>query len=57
MFKIKKSEETVNRTLRFPETLLNKMYEIAQKEGISFNNLVVQCCEYALDHISENNKT
>ena len=53
MFKVRKSEETVNRTFRFAESLLNKMSEIAQNEGVSLNNFVIQCCEYAINDMAD----
>ncbi len=54
MFKIKHTEETVNRTFRFPKSLLDKMSEIAQNENVSLNSFVIQCCEYAIDNLQEN---
>ena len=56
MFKVRHTEETANRTFRFPKTLLDKMAIVAQKEKISLNNFVIQCCEYAMDNFqsSEN---
>ena len=48
MFKIRQTEETVNRTFRIPKSLLDKMAEISQNEGVSLNSFVVQCCEYAI---------
>ena len=50
MFKIKKNEH-INKTFRLPTELVKRMEEIAQNKGISLNNLVVQCCEYALENI------
>ena len=35
-----------------PLELVKKMEVIAQAHTISLNNLVVQCCEYALDNMS-----
>ncbi len=51
MFKIKKTEYT-NKTFRMPLELVKKMEVIAQEQKISLNNLVVQCCEYALDNMN-----
>ncbi len=51
MFIVKKLEYK-NKTFRIPLELMNKMEYIALKRGVSLNNLVVQCCEYALDNIS-----
>ena len=58
MFTIKKSEY-INKTFRIPTDLNKKLEVIAQDRGISLNNLVVQCCEYALENIesdAEENK-
>lgn len=53
MFKVRKTQETVNRTFRFPKTLMDKMSTIAQQENVSLNSFVVQCCEYALENIEK----
>lgn len=50
MFTVRHTEETTNRTFRFPKSLLDKMSVIAQKENVSLNSFVVQCCEYAVDN-------
>ena len=51
-FKILKSE-MVNKTLRFPADLLEEMQTIAQNKGISLNNLVIQCCKFALENLEK----
>ena len=53
MFKIRHTEETVNRTFRFPETLIDRMSVIAQNENVSLNSLVIQCCEYAIENMAK----
>ncbi|MGM9552517.1 MAG: toxin-antitoxin system HicB family antitoxin [Clostridia bacterium] len=53
MFKVRHTEETINRTFRFPKSLLDKMSVIAQTENISLNSFVIQCCEYAIDNFQE----
>ena len=50
MFKIEKPE-MINKTFRFPLNLVNEMQELAQNKGVSLNNLVIQCCEYALKNL------
>ncbi|MGN0467844.1 MAG: hypothetical protein ACI4GY_03860 [Acutalibacteraceae bacterium] len=50
MFKVKR-EEFVNKTFRFPIDLVKKLEVIAQTEKVSLNNLVIQCCEYAIDNM------
>ena len=52
MFKIEKPE-MVNKTFRLPLELVERMQKLAQNEGISLNNLVMQCCEYALKNLSK----
>jgi len=53
MFKVRRAEETVNKTLRFPKPLLDKMSAIAQTEDVSLNSFVIQCCEYAIDNMQK----
>ena len=36
-----------------PEALIEELQTIADKNDISFNQLVVQCCEYALKHMNK----
>jgi len=50
MFKIEKPE-MINKTFRMPAKLVQEMQVIAQNKGVSLNNLVLQCCEYALKHL------
>ena len=50
MFNVKKIEY-VNKTFRMPAELVKTLEVIAQQQKISLNNLVVQCCEYALSNI------
>lgn len=54
-FIIKKTEY-VNKTFRITKELSNKLSEIAQKENISVNELVVQCCNFAIANMSEDKK-
>ena len=51
MFHVQKAEYT-NKTFRLPADLVDRLERIAQNNGISLNNLVVQCCEYALNDMS-----
>lgn len=41
----------INKTFRMPVNLVEKLLTLAQKNGVSLNNIVKQCCEYALDNI------
>ena len=55
MFKIdtKFKNANVSRTIRFTEDMSEELATLAQQNGISFNNLVLQCCRYALDDMEE----
>ena len=55
MFKIDSrfSNANVSRNIRFTEKLFDELNEVAGKNKISFNMLVLQCCRYALDHLDE----
>lgn len=44
-------QESVIRSIRLQEKLAEKMDRTAYKHNISFNRLVVQCCEYAMQHL------
>ena len=55
MFYVKKPE-MVNKTFRLPEDLVNQLSAVAQQQGVSMNNLVAQCCAYALAHLAEQPK-
>lgn len=54
-FIIKKPTSS-NRTIRMSDELIEKMGRIATEQGISFNQLVVQCCEFALEHLKTDDK-
>lgn len=49
MFTVKKPQNS-NKTIRMPDALIERLQRVADANDISFNQLVVQCCEYALDH-------
>ena len=52
MFKVQKTEY-INKTFRMPTELVKNMESIAQNQGVSLNNLVIQCCEYALANLEQ----
>ena len=56
MFEIKKPSSS-NKTIRMPDSLIEKLEQLAAAHDISFNQLVVQCCEYALDNMNDEKKT
>lgn len=52
MFKVVRPE-MVNKTFRMPAELVERLNVVAQSQKVSLNNLVCQCCEYALDNLSD----
>lgn len=52
MFEIKKTESS-NKTIRMSNELIQQLEELAQINNVSFNNVVVQCCEYALQNLQK----
>ncbi|MDY6314415.1 MAG: hypothetical protein SPL89_04500 [Clostridia bacterium] len=54
-FIIKKPTSS-NRTIRMPDTLIEKIAKIAAEQDISFNQVVVQCCEFAIEHLPKDKK-
>ncbi len=55
MFEIKKPSAS-NKTVRMPDSLIEKLEKLAGENDISFNQLVIQCCEYAIEHLNQTNK-
>ena len=53
MFVVKQSQDMVNKTFRFPQELLERLEQVAKEKNVSVNNLVKQCCEYALGDLPE----
>ena len=52
MFVVKKPSAS-NKTIRLPDELIERLNGIAADKGISFNMLVHQCIEYALDDMQD----
>ena len=48
-----KSPKAANKTIRMPLMLIDKMEKIAEANDISFNKLVVQCCEFAIENLEQ----
>ena len=47
--------EMVNKTFRMPVELVEKLTKVAQNKKVSLNSLIIQCCEYALDNLKDDN--
>lgn len=51
-FHIKKQEYS-NRTFRFPVELLEELNTLASNKNLSLNQIIAQCCEYALKNLDD----
>lgn len=51
-FTIKKIQSS-NKTIRMPDELIERIQVLADKNDISFNQLVIQCCQYALNNMTD----
>lgn len=51
-FIIKKPTSS-NRTIRMPDEMIEQLGKLATERGISFNQLVIQCCAFALKHLKQ----
>ena len=46
---------SINRTIRISVEMFDRLTELSEKNGISFNKLVEQCIGYALENLDEEN--
>ncbi|MBR1751892.1 MAG: toxin-antitoxin system HicB family antitoxin [Ruminococcus sp.] len=53
MFKIQKGYNHVSKSFRLPEELVEKLDKLAFENNLSLNQLVIQCLNYALDNMEE----
>ena len=51
-----KNTDTITRTIRMSGKTFDKVMELAEKNGVSFNNVVNQIIEYGLANLEEENK-
>jgi len=56
-FKIRHDrKETINKTVRFPLQLVERIEHAISGEEVSFSAFVIQACEYALNNMEDNKK-
>ncbi len=54
MFKLKREYvEYENKSLRLPKDLISRVQELANENNMSFNKVIIQCIEYALDNVEK----
>lgn len=51
-FSVKKQANS-NKTIRMPDDLICSLQRLADENNVSFNQVVVQCCRFALGHMKE----
>lgn len=55
-FKINKDEDkiqSINRTIRIKAEYFEKLMNLSEKTGVSFNKVINQCIEYALQNAED----
>lgn len=48
---VKKSNDTITRTIRISGKAFDKINELAEKNNLSFNNVINQIIEYGLENL------
>lgn len=57
MFKLRKEFiEYENKSLRLPKELIDRVQALADKNNLSFNKVIIQCVEYALENMAPEHK-
>ena len=52
-FVVKPGYQSITKTFRLPENLVEKMEQLAKENKLSFNNLVIQCLEHAMENLEK----
>ncbi len=52
-FNIQRKVECYNKTIRLPENIINQLEILAQNHNVSFNKVVLEMIEFALDNMNE----
>lgn len=56
MYKIQKGYDSESKTFRLPIELIEKLQALADKNKLSLNQLVIQCLNYAVDNIENDDE-
>lgn len=57
MFKLRpECTEYENKSLRLPKDLIEIVQQLANENNMSFNRVVIQCIEYAIENMEESEK-
>jgi len=52
-FRVTGKSEASNKTVRLPNDLIDRLEEVAKDKNLSFSAMIIQCCEYALEHLEK----
>lgn len=53
MFKIQKGYDSESKTFRLPKDMIQRLDKLAAHNKLSMNQLVIQCLQYALDNLED----
>ena len=53
VFKLKPGSETITKTFRIPVDMSERLEQLAYKNNLSLNAVIIQCLQYALDNLDE----
>jgi|ADurb_Gly_03_Slu_FD_contig_21_1238784_length_324_multi_3_in_0_out_0_1 predicted HicB family RNase H-like nuclease len=53
IFRIKKGYNSISKTFRLPIDLVDNLEKLATDNNISLNQLVIQCLEYTMENLDE----
>jgi len=56
MFKIQKGYDSESKTFRLPIKTIERLEDLATRNKLSLNQLVIQCLHYALDNLEDEAK-
>ena len=56
MWKIQKGYDSVSKSFRLPAELVEQLEQLAYKNNLSLNQLVIQCLKFALDNLDKEEK-
>ena len=52
-FQLKPKKQTENKTILFPQDLVNEIEKYIQNKDVTFSRFVIQACEYVLEDIEK----
>ena len=56
MWKIQKGYDSVSKSFRLPVELVDKLDKLAYENNLSLNQLVIQCLNFALENLDNEEK-